>query len=94
MTCPRCSSPVIHKPGSFLVIGTQSVLSYNRLFAVLELDSTSRVKVGIRNSVHSRSHLSSSFLRQRFGVRCVLYYNVPGRDHVRCVALKEKIRNN
>ena len=46
MTCPRCSSPVIHKPGSFLVIGTQSVLSYNRLFAVLERDSTSYVEVG------------------------------------------------
>ena len=46
MTCPRCSSPVIHKPGSFLVIGTQSVLSYNRLFAILELDSTLRVEVG------------------------------------------------
>ena len=34
MTCPWCSSQVIHKPGSFLVIVTQSVPSYNRLFVV------------------------------------------------------------
>ena len=39
MTCPRCSSPVIHKPGSFLVL-LRNLCHHTIVSVVSALDST------------------------------------------------------